>query len=524
MSNTKYFFALLVILIFMSFAPIGAPVHAAPAQDFSLQQVDTDKIDAYIQSRMQIASIPGLALGIVQDDQIVYLKGYGVAGPDGRAVTPQTPFILGSTSKSFTALAVMQLIEAGKIDLDAPVTRYLPWFRTSDAEASAQITVRNLLNQISGLPTYDGRLGLWDNNQSSMALENGIRGLSRVRMSHPAGLAYEYANENYDTLGLIVQTVSGISYEDYIRSSIFAPLHMSHSAAVLSDPVVSDIATGYRYWFHWPVAFDAPYPRSTIPSGFLISSAEDMTHYLLAQMNGGIYGNNQVLSAKGIDTLHTPGAKISSSSSYGMGWVIQGQPGSTEIWHNGDVSNFHSNMLLLPDQHIGIVVLINISEFYNSSAINIPIEGVAAILLGKNLTESTNPPLTITMQVMMLAILLIPVLWIVWSYSSIKQWQHREELPPRGISRFWRLYLPLVIDFCPVVLAWIILPAKFDTPMETIALFVPDMFVVILILTVLSLGWALARIFLTLHPRRLIEHTISSAQTVVPIRISEDSL
>ncbi len=506
MSRSKSFFALLAILIFVSLVPMGSPVNAVPTQDFPLQQIEKDKIDAYIQSRMQAASIPGLALGIVQDNQIIYLKGYGIADTDGRAVTPQTPFILGSTSKSFTALAVMQLVEAGKIDLDAPVTKYLPWFRTNDAAASAQITVRNLLNHNSGLPTYEGRLGLWDNNQSSTALENGIRGLSRVQMSHPAGQTYEYANENYNTLGLIVQTVSGMPYEDYIRSAIFAPLQMSHSAAALSDPVVSDIATGYRYWFFWPVAFDAPYPRSTTPSGFLISSAEDMTHYLIAQLNGGTYGNTQLLSAQGVDTLHTPGSKISPSRSYGMGWVIQDQPGSTKIWHNGDVSNFHSNMLLLPDQHIGIVILINIEEFYNSAAINSPIEGVADIMLGKGLTATTNPPSTVIPQVVMLVVLLIPIFWIVWSYRSIRRWQNRSELPPYGIRRFWRLYLPLVVDFSPVILAWIILPAQFDAPMEIIALTVPDVFVVIVIITALSTGWMIARIFLTLRPRPLMKH------------------
>jgi CubicO group peptidase (beta-lactamase class C family) len=512
MSHSKSFFALLTILILMGQLFTAPAVYSAPAEDFPLQQIDKDKIDAYIQSRMQTASIPGLALGIVQDDQIVYLKGYGIAGPDGRAVTPQTPFILGSTSKSFTALAIMQLVEAGKIDLDAPVTKYLPWFRTNDAAASAQITVCNLLNQNSGLPTYDGRLGLWDDNQSSMALETGVRGLSRVQMSQPAGQAYEYANENYDTLGLIVQTVSGISYEDYVRSAIFAPLQMRHSAAALTDPAASDIATGYRYWFFWPVAFDAPYPRSTTPSGYLISSAEDMAHYLVAQLNGGTYGSNQLLSPQGIDMLHAPGSKISALRSYGMGWEIQSQPGSTKISHNGDVSNFHSNMLLLPDQHIGIVVLINIGEFYNNAAISLPIEGVADIVLGKNLTATRTPPLTIIPQVMMLAILLIPVLWIVWSYRSIRRWQNRSKLPLQRISLFWRLFLPLVIDFCPVVFVWIILPAQFDAPMEVIALVVPDVFVVIVILTALSLGWAVARIFLTLCPRRLTKLTNSRVQ------------
>ena len=509
MSHTKNLFALLTVLILIGLLFIASPVHSASGQGVPLQQIDQDKIDAYIHTRMQTANIPGLALGVIQGDKVVYLKGYGSAGPDGRAVTPQTPFILGSTSKSFTALAVMQLVEAGKIDLDAPVTKYLPWFRTSDAAASGQITVRNLLHQNSGLPTYEGRRGIADNDQSNTALENGVRALSSVQLSQPVGQSYEYANENYDILGLIVQTVSGRSYEDYVRSAIFAPLQMTHSAAALADPAAIDLATGYRNWLFWPVAFNAPYPRRTTPSGFLISSAEDMTHYLSAQLNGGTYSNHQLLSPQGIATLHTPGPKISPSSSYGMGWVIQGQPGATEIGHNGDVSNFHSNLLLLPDQHIGIVILINVSRAYNGAAINIPIEGVAAILLGKSLTAITNPPVTILTQMLLLATLLIAILWIIGSYLSIKHWHYRGELPPHGSSRFWRLYLPLAIDLCPLCLAWILFPAQFHTPMETIALFAPDVFSVIVTLTVLSLGWAMARIIFTLSPRRLMKYASS---------------
>ncbi len=503
MSHIKSHLALLPMLILIGLLFVALPVHSASAQGFSLDQVDKDRIDAYIQARMEAAGIPGLALGVVYGDQVVYLKGYGVAGPDGRPVTPQTPFILGSTSKSFTALAIMQLVEAGQIDLDAPVTTYLPWFRTGNAAASAQITVRNLLHQNSGLPTYEGRQGIADNDQSSMALENGVRALSSVQLSQPAGQGYEYANENYDILGLIVQTVSGQSYEDYIRSAIFAALQMNHSATALSDPAAADLATGYRHWLFWPVAFAAPYPRRTTPSGFLISSAEDMTHYLIAQLNGGTYGNHQLLSPQGIATLHTPSAKMSPLSSYGMGWVIQRQPGATEIWHNGDVSNFHSNLLLLPDQRIGIVILINASRAYNGAAVNIPIEGVAAILRGESLTASTNPAVSLIPQMLLLAALLIPILWIIGSYLSIRRWHQHGELPPHGGHLFWRLYLPLAIDLCPLGLAWILFPAQYHTPMATIALFAPDVFFVIVTLTVLSLSWALARLFLTLYPRRL---------------------
>lgn len=107
MSYMKRFFAILTVLIFIGQAPVASAV-----QRFPLQPIDQDRIDAYIHARMQAANIPGLALGVIYGDQIVFLKGYGIAGPDGRAVTPQTPFILGSTSKSITALAR----EGGKID------------------------------------------------------------------------------------------------------------------------------------------------------------------------------------------------------------------------------------------------------------------------------------------------------------------------------------------------------------------------------------------------------------------------
>jgi len=489
---------LLAVVLLTGVQPVGPGSAAARA---GLQTVDEDAIDAYIRARMHAANIPGLALAVVQGDHVAYLKGYGIAGPDGRPVTSQTPFILGSTSKSFTALAVMQLVEAGTIDLDAPVTRYLPWFRTADAAASARITVRNLLHHNSGLPTYAGRQGLSDNDQSDMALEKGVRDLSSVRLSHPAGERYEYANENYNVLGLIVQTVSGASYEDYIRSAIFAPLQMRHSAAALSDPAVTAIATGYRSRLLWPVAFKAPFPRRATPAGSLISSAEDMAHYLTAHLNSGAYLHNRLLSPQGIVTLHTPGSTMGPSSAYGMGWVIQGAPGSTRVWHNGDESNFHSNLLLLPDQQFGIAVLMNVGGFFTSSAINVPIEGIAAILLGHGLTARTNPPSTVVPQVMLLATLLVPVLWISWSYRSIRRWRHRGELPPPGISLLWRFCLPLVIDLCPVGLAWVLLPAWFDTPMDTIALFAPDAFVVLVTITALGLGWAMARTVVTLHPR-----------------------
>lgn len=454
----------------------------------SAESLGPQDIDTFIVARMQAARIPGLALGVVQADGIAYLKGYGVAGPDGRPVTPQTPFILGSTSKSFTALAVMQLVEAAKIDLDAPVTTYLPWFRTHDVAASGTITVRHLLHHTSGLATYEGRQGLWDGDQSSLALENGVRELSGAKLRQPPGRRYEYSNANYNTLGLIVAAVSGTSYEEYLLSWIFNPLRMTHSAAALSDPAAAGMASGSRYWLLWPLRFDAPYPRRMTPSGFLISSAEDFTHYLAAQLDGGTYEHSQILSRQGIDTLHAPVASMGPSSSYGMGWVVTRAAGSTRIWHDGDVSNFYSHLLLLPEQHLGIVVLMNVGAFGHTAAINGLVEGITATLLRHGQAVPPNSLSTALSPLTKLVPLLIATVWAVWSLRS---------------PRRWRLYLPLVIDVCLIGVIWIVVPARSQTPMATIALFAPDAFAVLVTITGLVAGCAIARTFIALRSRQL---------------------
>jgi hypothetical protein len=275
---------------------------------------------------------------------------------------------------------------------------------------------------------------------------------------------------------------------------------MRHSAAAISDPAATDLASGYRSWLFWPIAYDAPYPRRMTPAGFLISSAEDMAHYLIAQLNGGAYSENHVLSAQGIATLHRAGAQMSPSSSYGMGWVIRNQGGLTKIDHNGDVSNFHSNMLLLPEEQIGVVILTNVNGSANIGALNIPIEGVAALLLGHSLSPSVDPAPDLIGPLLPLAPLLMLVAWMVGWYLLIRRWQRRGELPLRGMRRFWRYVLPLGVDLCLATLAWSIVPRLVHAPITTISLFAPDVFLSIVLIASLGLGWALARTILTFRP------------------------
>ena len=161
------------------------PVRRNSAPDKTPQSDTFEEIDAHIERQMERLNVPGATLAIVEDDKIVHLRGFGQARPGGEAPTPQTPFFIGSLTKSFTALAVMQLVEDGKVELDAPVQRYLPWFRIADPEASAQITVRHLLNQTSGLPTSSGEIQLADLDRSPGATERQARVINA--RTHPPG-------------------------------------------------------------------------------------------------------------------------------------------------------------------------------------------------------------------------------------------------------------------------------------------------------------------------------------------------
>ena len=183
------------------------------------QDPDFEKIDRYIKSEMKSSGIPGLSISIVKKDKSIFAKGYGNVDSSGSPITTKTPFIIGSTSNSFTAVAIMQLVEAGKIDLDAPVQKYIPWFKVADENSSSKITVRNLLNHTSGISRYAAPMVVSRSDLND--LESYVHKLSEVKLNKPVGTTWQYANENYQILGLIVQEVSGITYEDYIKKNIF---------------------------------------------------------------------------------------------------------------------------------------------------------------------------------------------------------------------------------------------------------------------------------------------------------------
>jgi CubicO group peptidase (beta-lactamase class C family) len=342
------FYPLLVVLLLVRMSSLHGNSMA------SSDQINYQAIDEYITARIRADHIPGVALAIVKDDQILYLKGYGRADQSGRAVTPQTPFIIGSITKTFTALAVMQLVEAGKVELDAPVQRYIPWFRVADATGSTRITVRMLIDQTSGLPQLPTFVTwTWPNDPD--VLERHVRLMANVDLVFPPGEGFAYSNANYVTQGVIVQVVSGQSYEDYIQQHIFAPLDMQHSYVSQQAAMQDGMAMGYRWWFGSPIPATLPFKRSNLPAGFAISSAEDMAHYLIAQLNGGRYQDVSVLGPQGIALMQAeppPGT-------YGLGWESVRIDGRRLINFDGATGNFQASVFIDPESRVAVFVAAN---------------------------------------------------------------------------------------------------------------------------------------------------------------------
>jgi CubicO group peptidase (beta-lactamase class C family) len=316
-------------------------------------------MDAYIEAQMREWNIPGAALVVVQEGQVTHLQAFGQAGK-ARPVTLQTPFEIGSCTKSFTALAVQQLVEAGQVDLDAPVQNYLPWFRVADAEASARITVRHLLNHTSGL-SRENDARAWVNPRG-LSLEDWGRSLYRQRLSAAPGTRYQYSNFNYMVLALIIEAVSGQSYGAYLSQHIFYPLDMRNS---FTDPELAranGLADGHTWWFGMPLrSLEQPRP-DMLGAGYIMVSPEDMAHYLIAQLKGGLYEDRRLLSAEGTTAMHTPPQLPVERSNYGMGWVSYQEGGQTIINHNGRSASFECSMFLLPEQNTGIAVMANVGS------------------------------------------------------------------------------------------------------------------------------------------------------------------
>ncbi len=448
----------LILLLMLASMLVSQPARATTTTP------DVAAIDAYVADYMRTDRVPGVAVAIVHQNTVVYSRGFGDDGY-GRPVTPETGFILGSMSKSFTALAIMQLVEQGRLDLDAPARQYLPWFTLADADAANRITIRHLLNHTSGIPARAPRA-----TSPHATLQDQVRALATVAPDAPAGTAHVYASPNYLVLGAIIEQVSGEPFAAYTQQQIFTPLGMRHSFTDQDTAIAQGMSQGHRYWFGMPVAATLPYEDDRMPTAALISSASDMARFLMANMNDGKVDGQQVLSPAGIAELHRPTAP-GEGYTYAMGWRVGTIKGVPAIHHGGIVPHFRGKMVMLPDAQWGVVVLTN-----SSTSFPLPIiptshrlaDGIAAYLAGQ---PFPSPGYSQTLVYVAIGVGMALILYNqLRDLLLIRRWQGQLA----GRAR-WRVWGEIGFEFVLPVLMVLLLPVLLGLPWAEIGQATPDM-------------------------------------------------
>jgi len=452
--------------------------------------------DVYVRSELTRLRVPGAAIAVVRRDSLVHGMLFGRADDSGRAITLETPFMIGSISKSMTALAALQLVDAGRVALDSPVTQYLPWFHpTVGAGRAAEVTIRQLLNQNSGIPSYTGRMDWAYPDTTDAALERHARRLATVKLVRSPGTAFEYADANYVLLGELIQEVTHTSYERYMEEHVFGPLAMNRSFTSQWAAERNGMARGFKLWFGRPRASpEMPFIRSNLPADQLIASVADVARYLSVHLQDGRYAGGTLVSPAAMNELHRPVSRLTDHWSYAMGWISGTVGGRTVLWHSGLVPNFYAFMALVPERHEGIVMLTNVGNVLDMPRLNRAAFGALTQLVG--VEAAPDPafcamcpvsPLTSERTVRALrpvaaVLVVLQCCWIAWSVTQ-RRWRSRKGTV-RSVS-FALLWAGMVLFAFPLVA---------QMPPSVVRDLMPDLAALIYANVSIALGWALVRV------------------------------
>ncbi|MGN0071250.1 MAG: serine hydrolase domain-containing protein [Atopobiaceae bacterium] len=371
------------------------------------------KLDEYLEENFDAAGTPGIGVVVVDAAGIEYEKTMGDIGSD------HDTMLIGSLTKSFTALSIMQLVEEGKIDLDTPAVEYCDTYDTPD-----DVTIRMLLNQTSGFGYYDS--------------------LAEATPGFMEGY-FSYSNANYDLLGKIVEAVSGEAYDDYVEEHILAPLGMDDSSVSLEARAA---VHAYRNYFGWNVADgfvheDGDDSWGSWSSGYMATSTADMAKYLMMYLNQGTAtatGGAQVLSASGIRQMFlSRAADPYSDAFYGMGWIsFYWTDGELVLSHDGDVENGVARMMIFPERGIAIAVLGDAADaFGGNTAFYELADGVVAHVVGGE-AEPVSASERIESHAEEDVWLVLFVILALAPLVRIRRWKRSLDVLPHDVA-LWRL-------------------------------------------------------------------------------------
>jgi CubicO group peptidase (beta-lactamase class C family) len=324
-------------------------------------------IDKYVDSIVKDWNMPGLALGIVYKDQLIYSKGYGYRDAEQKLpVKPTTLFPIASNTKLFTATLATMLAGEGKLSLDEPVRRYMPSLTFYNDELNSKVTLRDMLSHRTGLPRYDG---IWAG--STITRKEAVMKVSYMKPELTLRQGYIYNNMMYTAAGAVLENVTGKQWEELVKEKIFTPLQMNRSVFTAADfKKEQDASLSYFEADSTGRLLPKKYEAQTDalgPAGTIKSSIEDMSHWMIAQLNGGMYKGQQLIPAKAITETLVPNIIADqegkypelSNALYCLGRTIQSYKGLKITSHTGSIDGFYSSLLFIPEEGIGIFMVHN---------------------------------------------------------------------------------------------------------------------------------------------------------------------
>ncbi len=359
-------FSIFALAASTALAPLSAQSAATPTSEEATPQIPSlGGLDAYIEQALKEWQVPGAAVVIVKNDQVVYAKGFGVReiGKAGQ-VDPDTIFAIGSATKAFTGAALGMLVDDKKISWDGAVHGYMPAFELSDAYATRNATVRDLLSHRTGFNSGYG--WLWTG--SGFDRDEIIHRLRFQTDSFGFRDHFAYANEIYTAAGELVPAVTGVSWDDFVAKRIFTPLGMSRShTSVTALSGLENVARPHGLVDGKLVTFPYRQVDNVGGAGAINSSARDMAQWLRLQLNDGVHDGTRLLSTATLDETHSgqtiprqgltnPGGQFAE---YGFGWIINDYRGKKVVQHSGGVDGMLCIVSMIPEEKLGVVVLTN---------------------------------------------------------------------------------------------------------------------------------------------------------------------
>jgi CubicO group peptidase (beta-lactamase class C family) len=429
------------------------------------EQTLQESLDRYISNNYKAAGLPGVAVAVVSSEGVLYV------GTFGDCTSSSDTFAVGSLSKSFTAVAIMQLVERGQVDLDAPANTYLP-----DSTLPDSVTIRSLLNQTSGFGYYD-------------SLEDETVGETEGTFS--------YSNANYDTLGRVIENVTGMSYADYLQENIFGPLGMINSSA---DPSAREQALGHRNYFGFAITDgfvheDTDDAWGQSPSGYICSSIDDMARYLQMYLRDG----EGILSSESIDEMFRDVVPTSDDGWYSMGWMpsLDEDDEVTSASHPGQVENAVADMCIFPQDDLAVVILGDESDYFGGNdefwEMAGQIEDIVAGYDAFDIDPTERIDEHIRVDVTLFAVVVLCLLPIL----LFRRWRRMME-NASGVSGALRVWIPLVLIHVALPIELALLPGQFGVKWRDLATFVPDVALVLLLCIALLTGCGIVKVCLTL--------------------------